>query len=104
MWQTSLSSLGPAKSVCAGAKVWRKGEVWRGARGRARDEGWEKDKGKDRERQSYGRNRGRDGQRQTESWSLGPGWHLLTPEIDLCSSYKWELLPLQYNYFRVIQG
>lgn len=33
----------PAKAVCAGAKVWRNGEGWRGARGRARDAGSWKD-------------------------------------------------------------
>ena len=33
----------PVKAVCAGAKVWRSGEVWRGARGSARDEGSWKD-------------------------------------------------------------
>lgn len=53
--------LGPVKSVCAGAKVWRNGEVWRGARGRARDEGWEKDKGKDREAELW--------QKQGQRWA-----------------------------------
>ena len=41
----------PAKAVCAGAKVWRNGEGWRGARGRARDAGpwkdnWETERGR----------------------------------------------------------
>lgn len=69
--------------------------VGEGAKGRARVEGWVKDRGRDGKKQSYGRNRSRDGHRQRESWSLGPGWHLLPPEIDLCSSCKSELFPLQ---------
>lgn len=58
------------------------------ARGRAKHEGWEKDKG---------RNRGSDRQRQRDSWSLGPGWHLLPPEIDLNQNY------FPFN-LRVMQG
>lgn len=41
--------------------------VGEGAKGRARVEGWVKDRGRDGKRQSYGRNRSRDGHRQRES-------------------------------------
>lgn len=58
---------------------------------------------RDRERRSYGRNKGRDGQKHRESWSPGPEWHFLPPEIDLYSSCKGEMFPLQYDDFRVIQ-
>lgn len=96
MLQTSLPSLSqgnpsPAsgKSVCGGEKVWRIREGWREARGRARDEGWER---RTRGETEKGRVRAETG---AEMSRRKPGQHILPPETDLCHSYKWELSPLQ---------